>query len=224
MIIRARLFVLVSFLSVSASVVFAQADSTSGKVASAKNFGIYGGASYSMLRLKSSPYFLNESESLGNVSVANSVGISGGIFLLFPSVQLRAAAEFNLMPCELIYETGKPNQEERMIYPLTVEIPISYLPPAIIKGKRSDLGLVFGGRFVFPITIVGDDIPVVSSFNFNIDGGIRIPLRLTKSDASFELIYSYGVLNLIDKDEENFRNKSVQTLGRDYIGLRLYFN
>lgn len=197
--------------------------SDSTKKASAKNFGFHFGLNYSNLRLKSSPYFLNHTSELGKVSVLNGAGVCGGFFLKFKNIPLRVALDINVLPSQLEYDNKSRNKEERFIYPLTVELPLSYtFDPG--KDNPKIPNIIAGPRAVFPIPMFDDLNPVLQPFNINIDLGIGYPFKLPSNDMSVELIYSFGLLNLIDKEADGYQNVSVQSLYRDVIMLRCYFN
>lgn len=207
-------------------------DSTAIKKASAKNFGLSAGASYSILVLKSTPYFTESGTVLRNAEVVNAPGFNVGLFIYKPlkeKFSMRFAVDANMLPAYLSYDTGKPNKEESYIYPLTIDIPISF-----IYGRhfRYDVeakslfrsGLIAGIRPVIPLSLFNSTQPLLSGFNLNIDLGISQPIAMKKGIMRTDLFFSYGLLNLIGKDESNFRTNSINYLGRSFVGLRMYFN
>jgi hypothetical protein len=190
-------------------------------------YSLYAGLNYSHLRLQSSPYYLSESDELGEVSVINKPGISGGIYLLFPRSNIRASVEATVMPSVLRYETGGPVNETRWIYPFTFEVPVVWISPPFLgsqKERKLNPSLIAGGRMVIPVSSFIAGFPAQTPVSLNADGGIRFPVEINKSSVSIELIYSLGLMSIIDQHTDDFRNKSIQFLARDFIGLRLYFD
>ncbi|MCC6600981.1 MAG: hypothetical protein IT223_09955 [Crocinitomicaceae bacterium] len=198
-------------------------DTDSTKAASAKNFGVFFGFSRSNLRIHSSAYLLNDSSGYGSVSVKNKFGVAGGIFIKTKKVPLRFAAEMSLSASQLVYNNQVTNKEEHMVFPVAVEIPISYTFTLSKKKHKIPL-LNVGLRGVFPLSIFDDPQPVLGNYCINGDLGIAYPLKLKNSDLSVELSYSMGLLNIMDRHTDSYQNNSVQSLYRDFILLRLYFN
>lgn len=190
----------------------------------ARNFGLYGGFSYSNLRLTSSAFLLPDKPGTGSVRALNSPAFAGGVFLVFPQSRLRAGVEFNMMPTELEYDMGNANKEESWIYPLTVELPLHSFVTGLFSESRLRPELIIGGRIVFPIPLLNSVYPELRTTSLNLETGIRIPVKYAKTTGSVELLYSAGILNLLKPVTDNVKNHSVESLYRDFIGIRGYFN
>jgi hypothetical protein len=220
-----RTFRLIAFFALLPGLTLnAQSDSTIAAQGGAGNFGIFAGMSYSHLALRSSPFLLDDREGQGDVSVINSPGFSGGLFFLIPSAGMRVAVEVNMTPAEIAFDFRRPNKEESWIYPLTVEIPVHYITPALFGKSKWSPGMLAGIRIVTPIPVISSPYPELQPVTLNLDGGIRLPLQFAKSDASLELMYSFGLFNLHNPETDHLKNQSISSIRRDFVGLRCYFN
>jgi hypothetical protein len=191
--------------------------------------GIQWGLQYSQLKLESSPYFIEGGNGgIGKVSSRDMPGIAAGLHVQFTKLRLRAAVEASIMPSEIAYETGKGNMhEEHWVYPVTVELPITYFSPRLHgekSSKKFNPGLFGGVRFIAPISTFHDDYPAQTPFNMNLDAGVRIPLNFEGFSSSIELFYSFGMFNTIESDTEDYRNHTIQGLRKDFAGVRMYIN
>ncbi len=207
-------------------------DSTHARRGSARNFGLSFGASYSILQLNSSPYFSQVNSTLYEARILNKMGANIGIFIYQPlkeKLSMRFAVDAHFLNAQLIYDTGKPNKEESTIFPLCIETPISF-----VYGRhfRYDVeatslfrtGFIAGLRPVIPLKLFSNNQPILKSFNLNLDLGISQPVALKNSIMRSELIFSFGLLNIIGKDATNFRTNSISYLGRHFVAFKMYFN
>ncbi|MFN8863491.1 MAG: hypothetical protein ACK500_01975 [Flavobacteriales bacterium] len=201
---------------------FAQ-DSTLVHRRGAQHVGLCGGLNWSNIRMQSSPFLL-EGGGTGDVTVRNVAGVSGGIFVAFPKAGLRTGVELTLMPSELVYRRGTPNDTESEIHPLTAEIPLSWLTPVLLNSSRLKPKLMAGTRLVIPITPFSSESPELLPVYVNVEGGIHLKVGTKSTTGGVEFFYSLGVINLIREGSEDYRTHAVQSLYRDFAGLRFYFN
>ena len=207
-------------------------DSTKSNAASAARFGLSFGFDYSLLSMRSNPYFLENGSGLGEASAINSPGLSIGMLWYEPlreKTSLRFGLEATIMRTQIEYPTGKPRNENSQIYPLTIEIPVAFI---FGRHFRYDLeakslfktGVMAGIRPVIPLSLFSSIQPVTKPFNLNVDLGISKPIALKKSIMRTELFFSYGLFNIIGKDETSYKTSSISFLGRNFVGLRMFFN
>jgi hypothetical protein len=207
-------------------------DSTKSRVAYASKFGLNFGFDYSLLQLDANPYFLENGNGFGEASAINSPGMNIGLFWHEPlkeKFSLRVALEATIMFNKIEYETGKPRKDRSDIFPLTIELPITCI---LGRHFRYDVeakslfrtGALVGIRPVFPLPLFNSAQPVLKMFNVNIDLGVSKPIALKKSIMRTELFFSYGLFNLIGRDDSGYKTNSIEYLGRSFIGLRMYFN
>jgi hypothetical protein len=198
-------------------------DSTSVKTKGAANVGLYGGLNWSNIRMQSSPFLL-EDGGTGEVTVRNMPGVSGGIFIAFPKAGMRAGVELTLMPSELVYDRGTPNDVESQIHPLTAEIPVSWLSPVLLNSSRLKPKVMVGARLVAPITPFSSEQPELLPVYANLEGGVRLKVGTKSTTGGVEFFYSLGVFNLLKEGSEDYRTHALQSLYRDFAGMRFYFN
>lgn len=198
-------------------------DSTLVHHAGAENVGLYGGLNWSNIRMQSSPFLL-ERGGTGDVTVRNMAGVSGGIFVAFPKVGLRAGVELTLMPSKLVYTRGTPNDVESEIHPLTAELPVSWLTPVLLNSSRLKPKLMAGARLVIPITPFSSEHPELLPVYANVECGVHLKVGAKSTTGGVEFFYSLGVINLVREGSEDYRTHAVQSLYRDFAGLRFYFN
>ncbi|MFM9984790.1 MAG: hypothetical protein ACKVOK_06120 [Flavobacteriales bacterium] len=207
-------------------------DTTKSRVAYASKFGLNFGFNYSFLRLESNPYFLEDGNGFGEATAVNSPGMNAGMFWHEPlkeKTSIRFGIEASIMFNMIEYETGRLNKDRSQVFPLTIELPVSFIfgrhfrYDVEAKSLRKS-GVMAGLRPVFPVPAFNSSQPVLKSFNLNIDVGVSKPVALKKSIMRTELFFSYGLLNMIGKDETDYKTKSIEYLGRSFVGLRMYFN
>ena len=207
-------------------------DSTKSNVAYASKFGLNFGFDYSLLQLDANPYFLENGNGFGEAAVINSPGMNVGMFWHEPlkeKFSLRFGIEATIMFNRIAYETGKPRKDQSDVFPLTIELPITFI---FGRHFRYDVeakslfrtGALVGIRPVFPLPLFNSSQPIVKAFNLNVDLGVSKPIALKKSIMRTELFFSYGLLNLIGEDDSEYKTNSIEYLGRSFIGLRMYFN
>lgn len=206
----------------------AQTDTTAVKKrsASSSNISLGFGFSYSMLTLRSSPFVLVDSTGeMGNSRVKNSLGANvslcynielGERFLLRPGI------DAHFMRASILYDTRLDNKKRGEVFPVAVEIPITAMYK--IPSGTSSIDLLLGIRPVIAVKQFRSLYPTLKDGNLNIDAGIGIPVKMKKLNCHVEAIYSYGLMNLIGKNDKDFYTNSVSYLGRSYAGLRLYFS
>jgi hypothetical protein len=207
-------------------------DTTKSRVAYAAKFGLNFGFNYSFLRLESNPYFLENGDGMGEAKAINSPGMNAGFFWHEPlkeKMSMRFGIEASIMFNRIEYDTGKPNKTRSQVFPLTIELPVSFI---FGRHFRYDVeakslcrsGILAGLRPVIPVPSFNSTEPALKSFNLNIDLGVSKPIALKKSIMRTELFFSYGLLNMIGKDDADYKTYSIEFLGRSFVGLRMYFN
>ncbi|MFN0032565.1 MAG: hypothetical protein ACKVOR_10435, partial [Flavobacteriales bacterium] len=182
--------------------------------------------------IQANPYFISQGSQLRTAEVANKVGASIGLFVYQPvreKLSMRFAVEAHLANTHVLYDTGKSFLEKSYIYPVCIELPI-----ALVFGRhyRYDLiapdfnkfGFIAAIRPVIPLGLFHNSQPLLSSFNVNLDAGITRGIPMKKGIMRADLIFSYGLFNLIGEGTENFKTNSIEYLGRNFVGLRAYFN
>lgn len=206
-------------------------DSTEVNVPHPQRMGFYLGGSYSNLSFESKPYFVDSAGKVGRSNIKNAGGISAGIcyyLRLSQWVLLRPAIEINMLPAKIEYDTEINHRTSSRVFPFALETPLS-----IIISKEKNPGInerrklpdfIGAIRPVFSIPALADVRPAIKTFNLNLDIGIGYPIELKAVTMRTELFYSFGLYDLIGKDENDYKTNSVQSLGRSFIGLRLFFN
>jgi hypothetical protein len=230
--VAASIIICCTYPAIAQEPTAAVADSTHGKKGTARNFGLSFGASYSVLQLDASPYFSEANSSLYKAQINNNMGANIGVFIYQPlkeKMSLRFAADAHFLNAQIIYDTGNPNKEESPVFPLCIETPIS-----IVYGRhfRYDVeatslfrtGFIAGLRPVLPLKLFNNTQPILKSFNLNLDLGISQPKALKSSILRSELIFSFGLLNLIGKDTTSYKTNSINYLGRNFVAFKMYFN
>ncbi len=213
----------------------AQSDTTTVKKKSdfSKNFGIGFGVSYSMLSLESTPYVLpSDSARTGESRTKNNVGANISMFYnvhLGKGLTLRPTIEANIMRAQIEYDTELNIKKYSDVFPVSVEIPITLIKSFAIsaadaEGYQKAFQVQLGVRPVLAVNNFMGIYPAMKTANINIDGGIGMPIKTKKLKFRCEAIYSYGLLNLIGKNDQDHHTYSISKLGRSFMGLRFYFN
>lgn len=204
-----------------------------GRSAFSRNLGFGFGISYSFLQLESSPYILVDSTGItGQSEVQNGLGFSGCLYYSIPITEkflLRPGIEGHILRSRILYDNNQPNRQRTEAFPVTAEIPIAavWMLPygnSDEEGMRSSINVVLAARPVIAIPKAMGLYPAQKQANFNIDAGIGIPFSVSKLKFTMEAIFSYGLLNIIGTNENDFHTSSVSYLGRHFAGLRFYFN
>ncbi len=198
-----------------------------------KNLGIGFGASYSIIGMKSSPYTLVDSTGLtGEVVAKNKLGVNVSLFYNIHAANrliVRPGIDVHFMKAQLEYDTPYPNKKHSDIFPIAVEIPVHLIwkmkqgtPDA--DGRQTSLDLLCGLRSSIAIPQFVSLYPTMKETALNIDLGIGMPLKTSKSNFRIEAIYSHGILNLIGDNPQDFHTTSISSLHRSFAGIRFYFN
>lgn len=203
------------------------------KPKASKNFGLGFGISYSMLDMQSSPFVLVDSiGKMGESRIQNTLGLNISAFYnihISEKFMLRPGVDANIMRAHILYDTRLNNKKRSDIFPVTAEIPITAIwkfPCGDIRndGFQPSINAIIGIRPVVAIKQFKSAYPTTKDFNLNVDAGVGFPIKTKKLNFTIEAIFSYGLLNLIGENDEDFYTTSVSQLGRSYAGLRFYFN
>ena len=196
----------------------------------AKDFGLLFGFNYSQYYLESNPFFVDSLTSMGNSKVNNNVGLTIGVFYnikLSEKLILRPAVEATIMPATIEYDLIR-KKSESWIYPLTVDLPFYFIygnhDRETLSKKRAQLNWLAAVRPVIPLSVMSSTQPVVKNFNLNIDIGCSVPFVLKSTIMKAEIFYSFGSLNIIGDDSDNYKTSSINSLRRNFIGMRFFFN
>ena len=206
-------------------------DSTGVQKSWGKNLTLYAGMNYSIITLESKPYFI-DSTRVGYSHAKNAAGASAGLayyIKLGKNFMLRPGVEGNFTQSRIEYDTKVTHKESSGVFPLTVETPVALIFSRNVSGgfsadRRIWPEVQLAVRPVFPMKFFNSTRPAMETFNFNIDIGVGYPIQLKNAIMRTELIFSYGLLNIIGTDETDVKTSSISYLGRSFAGLRLYFN
>lgn len=207
-------------------------DSTKVDVEHAKNLGFYIGASYSLVSIDSKPYFTDSAGKVGFSDVKNKVGLNAGLCYyvkLGKSLLFRPAVEVNMIPAVIQYDTDINHRDESGVFPFTFEVPIGFIYSRNVSGgitayrrRWPEIGAAV--RPVMAIPAFNSVRPKMKKYNLNLDLSLGYPIKLKRTTMRVEVLFSYGLFNLIGEDETDVKTYSVNTVGRSYAGMRLYFN
>ncbi len=204
------------------------ATSDTVEVRASKDLGMYIGGVYSLMQMQASPYFVGT--FVGQPELRNSPGMLAGFCYNFYAGKrsiVRPAIEAVFLPSTIEYLSDMNNVREQRIFPLTVEMPISwiyssYRTKSFPRPKaKPEFGLSV--RPVLTVKPLNDAQPVMRTWNLNSDVFIGYPIANDKSVMRVELFYSHGWYNLIGESND-YRTYSIDRLVRNSIGLRLIFH
>lgn len=213
----------------------AQSDTSVVKKKSAfsKNLGIGFGFSYASIGLESKPFVLNDSTGkLGYSQAENGFGANVSLFYNIPigkNLVIRPGADAHFSGGAIVYDTEVNHKKRSEVLPVAVEIPIHLIWKFHYGNTQPDgfqpsINLNLGVRPVIAIKSFANAFPAMQSNNFNIEGGIGMPVKTKKKAFLVEVVYSHGLLNLIGTNQQDVYTTSVSDLRKSFAGLRLYFN
>lgn len=198
------------------------------EVRASKDLGMYIGGSYSLTQLQAAPYFVGS--FIGTPELKNSPGVFAGFcynFYAGKRLIVRPAIEAMFLPTSIKYQTDINYVREQRVFPLTVELPFSFIYSAYRTKSfpRPKAKPEFGVsvRPVFAVKPLTDAQPVLRNWNVNSDIFIGYPFANEKSVMRLELFYSYGWYNLIGESSD-YRTYAIERLIRNTAGLRLIFH
>ena len=204
------------------------ATSDTVEVRASKDLGMYIGGVYSLMQMQASPYFVGT--FVGQPELRNSPGMLAGFcynFYVGKRSIVRPAIEAVFLPSTIEYQSDINYVREQRIFPLTVEMPISwiyssYRTKSFPRPKaKPEFGLSV--RPVLTVKPLNDAQPVMRTWNLNSDVFIGYPVANDKSVMRIELFYSNGWYNLIGESSD-YRTYSIDRLVRNTVGLRLIFH
>lgn len=197
-------------------------------VRASKDLGLYIGGAYSLIQLQASPYFVGD--YVGQPELKNSPGLFAGFCYNFYAGKksiIRPAIEAAFIPATISYQTQVRYEAEQRIYPMTVELPISWIYSAYRTKSfprpqaKPEVGLSI--RPVLAVVPLTDTQPVLRASNLNTDVFVGYPIGNDKSVMRIEFYYSHGWFNLIEQGSD-YRTYSINRLQRHTAGLRLIFH
>jgi len=193
------------------------------KKAVANGFGLSMGLIYGMLRAETEAKFIPNSNKIVKSEPVNKTGVSAAIFYEYSWSKwtLRPAVEANLALAHIKYDVERFNDEEGYIFPLTIDLPVSlmYHPE-----KKNWPSFMIGARPIFNSDQFSSIHPKTANFAFNGDVGISYVIPAGKNKMRVELVYSYGFIDVLKKEENDTYSIGVNNIYRDILGLKLYFN
>ncbi len=215
-------------LSCCSTLIMAAADTDSSGVRASKDLGLYTGCAYSLIQLEAIPYRVGD--YVGQPDLKNSPGLFAGFCYNFYAGKksiIRPAVEAAFIPATVSYQTQNNYKAEQRIYPMTLELPLSWIysayrtksfprPPA-----KPEFGLSI--RPVLAVVPLTDAQPVLRASNLNTDVFVGYPIGNDKSVMRIEFYYSHGWFNLIEQGTD-YRTYSINRLQRHTAGLRLIFH
>ena len=83
---------------------------------------------------------------------------------------------------------------------------------------------MIGARPIFNSDQFSSIHPKTANFAFNGDFGISYMVPAGKNKMRVELVYSYGFIDVLKKEENDTYSIGVNNINRDILGLKLYFN
>lgn len=189
----------------------------------ANGFGLSMGVVYGILRANTTAQFIPNSDRVIKTSVENKIGISGAVFYEYkvPRWSFRPAVEANVIFSNMRYDLEKFNDEEGYIFPVAVDLPldIMYHPR-----KKNAPSLMVGARPIFAFDQFNSFHPSTKTFAFNVDAGISYLLPAGNNEMRIELMYSFGLIDVLNKKEGDIYSMGIDHIYRDVLGLKLYFN
>lgn len=196
----------------------------------AGDFGLLFGLNYSQYYMSSNPFFVDSLTAMGSSEAKNKFGLTVGVFYNFKlgkKLILRPAVEATIMPSVIEYDMIR-RKTESWVYPLTVEVPFYVVygnhERENLSDKKMHVNWFAAVRPVFPLSVMSSEQPLLREFNLNGDIGCSIPFVLKSTIMKAEIFYSFGMLDLIGDDADNYKTSSITSLRRNFIGLRFFFN
>lgn len=189
----------------------------------ANGFGLSMGVVYGILRANTTAQFIPNTDRIVKTSVQNKVGISGAIFYEYkiPRWSIRPAVEANVVFASMKYDVQKFNDEEGYIFPVALDVPIDIM---YHPRKKNFPSLMLGARPIFAFEQFNSLRPSTKTFSFNVDAGFSFLLPAGNNEMRVELMYSLGLLDLLNKEEGDTYSIGIDHIYRDVLGLKLYFN
>jgi hypothetical protein len=178
-----------------------------------------------MLQLDSRAFFSPNNSSIGSVNTENSLAFCGGVMLT--NIHWRIGLEALLSNNALVYDIGDPLLVHRTIQPLTVGLPMSYSFYLKHNGDlihHGQLKLIAGIRPSTSFAFLDTQYPQLSKLSVAADFGVGYQFDYKMSKCNIELVYSRGLNNLMNAQNDNYQNMAIKRLSHDMIGLRAYFN
>lgn len=189
------------------------------------NFALGFGLSYSVMGFESRPYFIDSTGKVGNCEIKNVVGVSASVgynFRINPRWMIRPLVEAHMMPAKIIYDTEIDHRTESRVYPISLEFPIAAVFNLTSKPMSPTAQVAV--RPAYAPEAYSDKRPLIEPFNFQMDFGIGMPIKVHKATIRTELYYSHGFMELIGEDPDDYKTRSVKHLTRSFVGIRFYFS
>ncbi|MFM9005852.1 MAG: hypothetical protein ACKOSR_10180 [Flavobacteriales bacterium] len=225
---RLRLILFLMMVGFGFSAVHAAPADTS-IVRATKDLGLYVGGAYSLIDMDASAYFVGD--KTGVPELQNSPGMFGGFCYNFYAGKksiIRPAIEACFLPATITYQTDIDYKTQQRIYPMTVELPFSWIYSAYrvksFPAPKASPEFGVSLRPVLTVKPLNDVQPVLRTSNLNTDLFVGYPFNNGKSVMRLEVFFSYGWFNLIGTSSDDYRTYSIQWLQRHSAGIRLMFH
>ncbi len=189
-----------------------------------QNLGFLLGATQGVLRLDSRAVFIPNTSRVLSASPVSVWGIHAGVFYNIEQENwiFRPAIEASIINSHIKYDVQKTLKEEGYIYPVSIEVPFHVMYKF---NKKFVPDILIGARAIFANNSLKSVQPPTTSFTPNFEAGLSKRTTLGKKNAMrFELLYSRGISNLHSPEIGNEYSESINSVFRDYISLRIYFN
>lgn len=189
-----------------------------------QNLGFLLGATQGVLRLDSRAVFIPNTSRVLSASPVSAWGIHAGVFYNIEKENwiFRPALEASIINSHIKYDVQKTLDEEGYIYPVSIEVPLHIMYKFNNKFVPD---LLVGARAIFANNSLKSLEPPTTSFTPNFEVGISKKTKLGKKNSMrFELLYSRGITDLHQPEAGNEYSESINSVFRDFLSIRIYFN
>ena len=210
-------------LSFTIGFVQGQEDSTTTKKSRVNGLGLTMGYGHALIQLESQPQFIPNSSRILSSRAGNKGGITVGLIYEFKreTYAIRPAIELSLIYGHIEYDVQKFDKEEGYVLPFTAEIPVHFIYNFNRPLKYS---LVAGPRLALPFGAFESVQPPLKGVGLAADIALSFPIQTGKNMMRIEFGYSFGLNNLQDLEEGNVYSTGIQSVRRDIVFGKLYFN
>jgi hypothetical protein len=200
-----------------------QEDSTKTKKNRFNGLGLSMGYGHALIQLESESQFIPNTSRVLTSSPGNKGGITAGLFFEIKreKFSIRPAVELSLIFGHIVFDVQRFNNEEGYVLPFTTEIPIHFIYHFNIPLKPS---LVLGPRLAIPFGSFESVQPPLKGYGIAGDIALSIPVQTGKNKMRIEVGYSFGLNNLQNREEGNIYSTGIQSVRRDIVFGKLYFN
>jgi hypothetical protein len=210
-------------LSCALGILHGQEDSTKTKKKRFNGLGLTMGYGHALIQLESESQFIPNSSRVLSSSAGNKGGITAGLSFEIKKEKfsIRPAVELSLIFGHVLYDVQRFNKEEGYVLPFTTEIPVHFIYHFNMPLKPS---LVIGPRLAIPFGAFESVQPPLKGYGLAGDIALSIPVQTGKNKMRLEFGYSFGLNNLQNREEGNVYSTGIQSVRRDLVFGKLYFN